>query len=61
MKIGNVAGLTLIIFSATTGESTPLTGRPVQFYLGVPLPIVLGLVASVIISTLLDLKKPERV
>lgn len=61
--IGNIAGLTLIIFSAIPkgDTSTKLTGRPALFYVGVPLPIVLGLISSVIISSLLNLKKPERV
>lgn len=61
-KLGNVSGLGLIIFSflAPEGGRVELTGRPLLFYIATPAPIVLGLITSVIISSIASLKKPER-
>lgn len=62
-KIGNISGLGLIIFSflAPEGGRVNIGGRPLIFYLATPAPIVLGLLLSVIISTLFKLQRPERV
>jgi predicted Na+-dependent transporter len=61
-KIGNIAGLGLIIFSylSPEGGQVNISGRPWIFYLATPAPIVLGLISSLIISTLARMKKPER-
>ncbi len=62
-KIGNLSGLGLILFSflAPEGGRVNIGGRPLIFYLATPAPIVLGLLLSVIISTLFKLRKQERV
>jgi predicted Na+-dependent transporter len=60
-KIGNLSGLGLIIFSTVASEGFSISGRPVLFYVGTSLPIVLGLLISVILSTIMKLEKPERV
>lgn len=61
-KLGNVSGLGLIIFSflAPEGGRVEIGGRPLLFYIATPLPIFLGLIASVFISTTASMKKPER-
>lgn len=62
-QFGNAAGLGLILFSflAPEGGRVTLSGRPWLFFIFTPAPIVLGLISSVIISSLTQLKKPERV
>ena len=62
-KFGNVAGLGLILFTslAPEGGRITLNGREPIFYYGTIMPIFFGLIASIIISTLTNLKKPERV
>ncbi len=62
-KLGNLSGLGLIIFSflAPEGGRVEISGRPTLFYIATPLPIVLGLISSVIISSTARMKKPERV
>lgn len=62
-KFGNLAGLGLILFTslAPEGGRITLNGREPIFYYGTIMPIALGLVFSIIISTLARLKKPERV
>lgn len=62
-RIGNLSGLGLIIFSflVPEGGRVEIGGRPLLFYLATPAPIVLGLLFSVIISSLCRLKRPERV
>lgn len=62
-KIGNFAGLSLIIFSslfANTGE-TKIWSMDWPFYVGVTFPCLAGLILSNVISSLLQLKRPERV
>jgi len=60
--VGNIAGVAIIIYSVVAPEeTTKLTGRPWYFYVATPLPIVLGLIFSVFISSYAQLKKPERV
>ena len=62
-KLGNISGLGLIIFSflAPEGGRVKIGGRDLLFYFATPAPILLGLLVSVIISTIFKLKKPERV
>lgn len=62
-KVGNLSGLGLIIFSflAPEGGRVEIGGRPLLFYFATPLPIVLGLISAVLISTLASMRKPERV
>lgn len=62
-KFGNISGLGLILFTslAPEGGGISLAGREPIFYYGTILPIALGLLSSVIISTCARLKKPERV
>ena len=61
--IGNASGLGLIIFSYffSEGGRVEIGGRPIIFYVATTLPIVLGLLFSVIISSQMRMKKPERV
>jgi predicted Na+-dependent transporter len=63
--IGNFAGFSLIIFSATmtnTGSAdTKIWSRDWSFYVGVTLPCLGGLVLANIIATAFRLDKPERV
>jgi len=63
-KLGNISGVSLVLFSifATSSDSeSDLWGRPLDFYLGVAAPCVLGLVVSIIITSIFQLKEPERV
>mmetsp|Transcript_9819 Transcript_9819/g.12434 ORF Transcript_9819/g.12434 Transcript_9819/m.12434 type:complete len:367 (-) Transcript_9819:97-1197(-) len=62
-KAGNLAGFGLILFSflVPDGGRVTISGRPLIFYIATPLPIVLGLIFSIAITTLAKLKKPERV
>jgi Predicted Na+-dependent transporter len=62
-KFGNLAGLGLILFTslAPEGGRIELTGREPIFYYGTILPIILGLLCSILISSGANLKKPERV
>jgi predicted Na+-dependent transporter len=64
-RIGNLAGLSLIVFSATmtnTGDAdTKIWARDWSFYVGVTLPCLGGLILANIVATALDLDKPERV
>jgi len=61
-QLGNLSGLGLILFSflAPEGGRVTLSGRPLIFFIATPAPIVLGLVCSVIIASLMALRKPER-
>jgi len=64
-RLGNLAGLTLIIFSALVtnmGDAdSKIWSRDWSFYVGVSLPCILGLLFANIIGTICNLKKPERV
>lgn len=64
-KIGNIAGIALIILSAfmtnTGSADTKIWSRSWQFYLGVAFPCLLGLLISNVLCSFLNLKKPERV
>jgi len=61
-KVGNISGLGLILFTsfASEGGRIKLGGREAVFYWATVLPILLGLLSSMIIATLIGLKKPER-
>lgn len=62
--LGNAAGIALILFSVfavSSDTESDLMGRGLDFYLGVALPCLLGLVISNIITIMAKLKKPERV
>jgi predicted Na+-dependent transporter len=64
-QVGNVSGLALIIFSATaanTGEDADakIWSRSWDFYIGVGLPCILGLLIGTGLTTFLDLAPPER-
>lgn len=63
--LGNAAGLSLIIFSATmtnTGDAdTKIWSRDWSFYVGVTIPCLGGLVLANVLATALKLDKPERV
>jgi hypothetical protein len=65
LQLGNVAGIALVIFSATMtntgGEDTKIWERDWQFYVGVATPCLLGLIVSNLLTSSLKLKKPERV
>jgi len=52
--------LGLIILSGTQG-GVSIFGRPISFYLASVLPLVLGMTSSIILSSLANLKKPERI
>lgn len=64
-RIGNIAGIALVIFSATMsntgGGDARIWNRDWKFYVGVSLPCIGGLILSNILTTALNLKKPERV
>lgn len=64
-KIGNFAGVALIIFSFTmtnTGSSdTKIWSRDWKFYLGVALPCLLAIIFSNVLTSFVKLLKPERV
>ena len=64
--MGNFAGIALVVFSATMsnsggGDDAKIWERDWQFYVGVALPCVAGLVISNVITTMFGLKRPERV
>ncbi len=63
-KLGNYAGLSLVAFSAlvsNTGGETKIWEHSWQFYVGVMLPCVAGLIIANIMTTACNLNKPERV
>lgn len=63
-KLGNVAGISLVVFSAlitSTDKDAELWDRDWKFYLGVASPCVLGLVIANMMTSCFKLLKPERV
>ena len=63
-RIGNVAGISLIILSFTvssTDQDTSLWNRGPRFYIGCALPAVLGLFTANYLAMRADLEPPERV
>lgn len=63
--MGNLAGIALIIFSATvtnTGDAdSRIWSRDWTFYVAVVFPCLVGLLVANLIASTLGLKKPERV
>ena len=60
---GNVAGIALIAlsgFMSNSDDDAQIWTRPALFYMGVATPCVVGLVLANVISTYLNLRKPER-
>jgi len=64
-KLGNISGLSLILFSAVLsnvgGGGVRIWNRGWEFYIGVALPCLLALILSNVVTTWLNLKKPERI
>lgn len=63
-RLGNFAGILLVIFSAIMSNSDAearVWNREWQFYVGVALPCMAGLIVANVMSTCLGLPKPERV
>eukprot|EP00614_Pseudopedinella_elastica_P001522 CAMPEP_0172592932 /NCGR_PEP_ID=MMETSP1068-20121228/12077_1 /TAXON_ID=35684 /ORGANISM="Pseudopedinella elastica, Strain CCMP716" /LENGTH=533 /DNA_ID=CAMNT_0013390229 /DNA_START=54 /DNA_END=1652 /DNA_ORIENTATION=+ len=63
-RFGNLAGVALVVFSAVESSvSAPLWDREWRFYLAVPLPCILGLVAALALTSSpgCGLARPERV
>jgi predicted Na+-dependent transporter len=63
-RIGNVAGVMLIVLSFTvssTDQDTSLWNRGPKFYFGVAVPAIFGLCMSVYLSLKAQLAPPERV
>ena len=63
-KVGNWAGISLVAYSAligNTGGETQVWEHSWQFYVGVMLPCVAGLIVANILTSCLSLNKPERV
>lgn len=65
-QVGNLAGLALIIFSATMTNSgddsdTKIWSRDWSFYVATALPCLGGLLVATVVSTLVNLHKPERI
>lgn len=63
-KLGNLGGISLVIFSAlmcSSEEEASLMGRSWKFYIGVAAPCVIGLISANIFASYANLDKPERV
>eukprot|EP00557_Chaetoceros_sp_GSL56_P005008 CAMPEP_0176496238 /NCGR_PEP_ID=MMETSP0200_2-20121128/11089_1 /TAXON_ID=947934 /ORGANISM="Chaetoceros sp., Strain GSL56" /LENGTH=291 /DNA_ID=CAMNT_0017894181 /DNA_START=747 /DNA_END=1622 /DNA_ORIENTATION=+ len=64
-KMGNIAGIALVVFSATMSNSgdgeARIWNRDWTFYVGVALPCVAALAVANVVTTVFGLKKPERV
>lgn len=63
-RLGNYAGIALVIFSAVMSNSDAdarVWDREMEFFVGVALPCVLGLLVANLITTVLTLLKPECV
>lgn len=64
-KLGNLAGISLVIFSATMSHSgegdSRIWNKEWKFYVGVSAPCIVGLAFANVFTTMFRLKKPERV
>jgi hypothetical protein len=62
--VGNASGLLLIIFSATmtnTGDAdSKIWSRHWTFYVAILVPCLLGMIIALLMASLVNLKKPER-
>lgn len=63
-KLGNLAGVALVIFSAVVSSSSQdfnLLSQNAAFYIGVAAPALLGVSVATYLSSRFKLEKPERV
>jgi len=65
-RLGNVAGLCLIVFSATltnmgSSSDTRIYARHWTFYVAVAAPCLFGLILATVLASLFQLKPPERI
>jgi predicted Na+-dependent transporter len=63
-RLGNVAGILLVLLTAIISNSTAgarLWDHNAKFYLGVALPVILGLFVATCVTTAVQLRRPERV
>jgi len=63
-KLGNLAGVALVIFSAVVSSSSQDAGvwnQNIVFYIGCALPALVGVILATYMATKLGLEKPERV
>lgn len=63
-KMGNLAGITLVLFSAlvsSTNTEASLWTQDAKFYIGVAMPAVIGVIIATYMATKFQLDKPERV
>jgi len=63
-KLGNLAGVALVVFSAVVSSSSQDAGvwnQNIVFYIGCALPALVGVILATYMATKLGLEKPERV
>lgn len=63
-KLGNLAGVSLVIFSAivsSTGQDTSIWNQSAVFYIGCAIPAIVGVILATYMASKLGLEKPERV
>jgi sodium/bile acid cotransporter 2 len=63
-RLGNFAGIALVIFSgimSNTDADAQIWERPWKFYVGTAMPCLAGLLVANVTTTILRLRKPERV
>mmetsp|Transcript_22773 Transcript_22773/g.56437 ORF Transcript_22773/g.56437 Transcript_22773/m.56437 type:complete len:379 (+) Transcript_22773:132-1268(+) len=63
-KLGNLAGLSLVVFSAvvsSTGQDAGIWNQNATFYIGCAIPAITGVCLATYMATKLGLDKPERV
>lgn len=63
-KLGNLAGITLVVFSAvvsSTGQDSSIWSQTATFYIGCAIPAIVGVCLATYMATKLALDKPERV
>lgn len=63
-KIGNLAGISLVTYSAIVSSSNPhsdLWHQPSVFYIGIAIPCAIGLLIATCMVSFFKLEKPERV
>ena len=63
-KMGNVAGICLVLYSAfvsSSSQDASLWNQDAKFYFGVALPPLIGLTIASFLASKFELEKPERV
>ena len=63
-KLGNLAGLSLVVFSAvvsSTGQDSGIWNQSATFYIGCAIPAIVGVILATFMATKLGLDLPERV